>query len=79
MKQNDKLIKETKDTLHSIIKFFELLLSDLNGKNPEKNTQAFWFTWMISRYIRDSLTTDIAKEMIKLREKHPNQTEKDIH
>ena len=36
MKQDDKILKETKDALLSIINFLNLLLSDLHGKNPDK-------------------------------------------
>ena len=61
----DDNIKEAKQSIKSHIKFFESLLSHLNGADPVLKGRAMWASWCLHRYMNDSLVSDIQEAMIK--------------
>lgn len=62
MKEN-KNVYEAKQSLKSHIKFFEALLSHINGADEVLKGRAMWATYCLHRYINDGLVKDIEMAM----------------
>ncbi len=61
--KDNQNVYEAKQSVKAHIKFFEALLSHLNGNDEVLKARAMWASWCLHRYINDRFIPDIEKAM----------------